>query len=184
MTVIINKYCLERGSSSDQVFHLIMHRVTIPFHFCSPNYQTDEAKLFQVNVFNSCDFAFKSIVPSFLSEQFDAQLSSGMNIENACLHNCYRLVARCKATNICPRNEKYLAIGAFSNVEFRRMAIVERGAAREHFLSRVEGERERETAKKPFANSSLKLGERRAADKRAIILGTIATEHVAANCRY
>lgn len=68
--------------------------------------------------------------------------------------------------------------------EFRRMAIVERGAAREHFLSRVEGERERETAKKPFANSSLKLGERRATDKRAIILGTIATEHVAANCRY
>lgn len=61
-----------------QVFHLIVH----PFHFCSPNYQTDEAKLFQVNVVNSCDF--KSIVPSFLSKQFDPQLSSGMNIENAC----------------------------------------------------------------------------------------------------
>lgn len=91
-------------------------------------------------------------------------------------------VARCKAMNIwnaIRHDEKYLG-----NVEFGRMAIVERGAAREHFLSCVEGERERETAKKPFANSSLKLGERRAVDKRAIILGTIATEHVAANCRY
>lgn len=53
---------------------------------------------------------------------------------------CTISLARCKAANICPI-----------------------GAPREHFLSRVEGERNR---KKAFANSSLKLGERRAVNEQ------------------
>lgn len=52
---------------------------------------------------------------------------------------------------------------------------------REHIVSRLGGERHRKLQK---SACEFVIESRRVVDKRAIILGAIAIEHVAANCRY